>query len=117
MVDHKDEAPAEGLEVMAAPGHRCLSEVLQPEGSAEGWREVEQERDNTTRYSQRKGVCIKDYATFDMSYISRLSTQELAPCRTVSSAYFRRLLLNDITVLSEVLQIHVYAVLVGQLLK
>lgn len=38
------------------------------------------------------------------------------PCH-VSSAYFRQLLLNDIPALPEVLQVHVYYVLMGQLLR
>lgn len=90
MVDHRDGALAEGLWVTAAPGHCCFSQALQhtpvkalqAEGcAADQWEgEQEEERHNTLQPGKRKGFCIRDYVTFDMSYISQSSTRELTLC-------------------------------------
>lgn len=75
---------------MAAQGHCCLFKALlhatvkalQAGGCAVGrWEgEQEEERHNTLQPEKRRGFCIKDYVTFDMSYISRRSLRELTLC-------------------------------------
>ena len=62
-----------------------MVKALQAEGCAAGrWEgEQEEERHNTLQPEKRKGFRIKDYVTFDMSYISRSSTRELTLCHAM----------------------------------
>lgn len=90
MVGHRGEAPAEGLWVTAAPGHCCFSQTLQhsPVKALQAVLQTSgresRRRNDTTHYSQGKGFCIRDYVTFDMSYIS--STRELRLCPATLAA-------------------------------
>lgn len=93
-MDHEEEAPAEGLEVMGSRALPLFQSHFSKASQPEGWREGEQRGETTPHISWRKGFYIKDYVTFDVSYILRPNTGDLALCRAVSTAYFRQPLLK-----------------------